>query len=102
MNWGRRPRFSAKAVSKYAEFHGHGPRSEGSIKFPEPETLICLGDAVEIVYRCDKSHGGGDGRTSEYVHKFARGAKLYMNESGRQWLYVHGPKIIVKEPGIIN
>lgn len=95
-------RFSRKAIKKYTDFHGHGPKGESQVRFPHPGTLICLGDAIEIVYRSDKKNGGGDGKSAEYVHKFAPGAKLMCNESGEKWLYIAGDKIVVKEPGIIN
>jgi hypothetical protein len=92
----------ARADSLYNDFHGHSPREHRTMDFPEPENLIFLGEAVEIVYRSDKRNGGGDGRGNEFVHKFARGAKLFCDESGKNWLYIHGPKIKVEEPGIIN
>lgn len=95
-------RESRKAYRKYQEFHGKHPKAQGAVDFPEPEELVCLGDAVEIVYRTDKRNGGGDGKPCDYVHKFAPGAKLFMDETGRHWLFIHGPRIVVKEPGIIN
>lgn len=90
------------AESLYEDFHGHGVQAHRTMDFPEPENLICLGEAVEIVYRTNKKHGGGDGKTNEFVHKFAKGAKLFCDESGKHWLFIHGPKIRVEEPGIIN
>ena len=93
---------SEKARKLYETFHGKSPRGEKSIKFPKVETLVCLGDAIEIVYKCDKLNGGGDGRQSEYVDKFKKGAKLFTDQDGRGWLFIHGPQIVVKEPGIIN
>lgn len=92
----------ASGTQTYEAFHGHGVRKRTSIKIPDLRQLVCLGDAVEIVYRSDKSNGGGDGKRAEYMHKFKAGAKLYCDASGNTVLLIHGPKIIVREPGIIN
>jgi hypothetical protein len=97
--YGRRP---SSGKRRYVTFHGHGPQGTGQVDFPEPQELICLGDAVSIVYRCAKYNGGGDGQMALYEHKFARGAKLFTDETGRCWLHIHGPRIKVEEPGIIN
>lgn len=90
------------ADKQYRSFHGHAPRGKRRLKLPDIRELVELGDAVEIVYRCKKLNGGGDGKTAEYQHKFARGAKLYCTPAGVQILIVHGPKIRIREPGIIN
>lgn len=92
----------SRAEATYEAFHGHGPRRRTSIKVPDLRQLVLLGDAVEIVYRCDKLNGGGDGKSAEYCHKFARGAKLYCDATGNTVLLIHGPKIKVRAPGIIN
>lgn len=95
-------KYGRKAYKRYTTFHGHHPSHTGTIHFPEPEALVCLGDAISITYHCFKYNGGGDGKPCNYTHKFAKGAKLFTDETGRAWLYIHGPKIKVEEPGIIN
>lgn len=90
------------AESRYKSFHGHPPLRRSRIQIKPLRELVRLGEAVEIVYRCNKKNGGGDGKMAEYQHKFARGATLYCTPDGNAVLLIHGPKIRVREPGIIN
>ena len=87
---------------KYEKFWGRRVRSARRKRIHIPEFLIYLGDAFAIEYVSDKFNGGGDGKKAIYRHKFARGAKLYMDETGKKQLYIMGVKIRVGEPGIIN
>lgn len=97
-----RASYSAAALSRYKQFHGHDVRNVHQLRIKSTRELVCLGDAVEIVYRSDKLNGGGDGKLAEYQHKFARGTKLYCTPDGRNVLYIHGNKLRVRAPGIIN
>lgn len=97
-----RPKYSSAAASRYKQFHGHDVRNVHQLRVKPTRELVCLGDAVEIVYRSDKLNGGGDGKLAEYQHKFARGTKLYCTPDGRHVLYIHGNKLRVRAPGIIN
>ncbi len=93
---------SAGGEKRYRAFHGHGVRKRRVLRVNPIRELVELGEAVEIVYRSDKLHGGGDGKLAEYEHKFARGTKLYCTPDGKHVLMIHGPRLRVSEPGIIN
>ena len=89
------------ALSMYHKFHGRQPRRITRKNFRVPEALICLGDAVDITYKCDKVNGGGDGRVARYKHKFGRGDKLYVDPRGKQ-LYILGGRMRVNSRGIVE
>jgi len=89
-------------VRKYEHFWGRRVRSVTKRRFHVPNTLIYLGKAHAIEYVCDKWNGGGDGTKAIYRHKFAPGARLYMDEKGRMQLYIMGSKIYVNDRGIVN
>lgn len=91
-----------KGLRSFETFHGRRPKRIIPSDFHIPTHLILLGDAVEIVYKCRKFNGGGDGKTSEYIHKFRKGAKLYMDERSGKVLYISGNKIRVNDTGIVN
>lgn len=86
----------------YEKFHGKSPKSVRQGEFYVPKQLILLGDAVDITYRCDKWNGGGDGTKAEYIHKFKKGVKLYMDERTGKMLYLKGAQLKVTHRGIIN
>jgi len=88
------------AGRRYAEFHGHEPRYTRSHNFHVPRTLVLLGEAIAIEYRCDKLNGGGDGRRAVYRHEFEGGAILAMDERAGGQLYILGRKIKVTDAGI--
>lgn len=94
--------FGRRAYKRYTSFHGKHPRYSGKVNFPEPESLVFLGRAVSIVYESDKHNGGGDGKKAHYEHHFSRGTMLFCDETGRGWIFIHGPRLKVEEPGIIN
>lgn len=83
-------------------FHGATPRKVTTTNFRVPKGLIFLGLAHKIEYISDKYNGGGDGKEAVYVHEFAKSTKLYMDETGNGQLYIIGPKLKVREAGIIN
>jgi len=93
---------NAKANRAYEAFHGKSPRQVRAGSFHVPTHLILLGDAVEIVYRSDKWNGGGDGTKAEYIHKFSKGTKLYMDERKGKVIYISGNKLKVTYAGIVN
>lgn len=93
---------SRQGEQRYQAFHGRPVQRRGKLRVRNINEVICLGDAVEIVYRSNKLNGGGDGRFAEYVHKFSRGAKLYCTPDGREILLIHSPRIRVSNPGIIH
>ena len=93
---------NAKANKAYEVFHGQRPKKVLTGKFHVPTHLILLGTAIEIVYRCDKFNGGGDGKIAEYIHKFSKGTRLYMDERKGKVIYVTGHKLKVTSAGIEN
>jgi len=90
------------ADDKYREFHGKNPRYASSVDFHTPRKLVYLGEAVAIEYRCNKLHGGGDGKRAVYRHEFETPAKVCMDETGRKCLYIIGNRIVVDDEGIKN
>lgn len=93
---------SKAALSRYQAFHGKKyPTKVQSTFFHVPENLILLGRAVDITYESDKLNGGGTGRKELFRHAFSRSSMLYTDEKGKQ-LYILGPALTVKSPGIIN
>ena len=93
---------NVKADNAYRMFHGKKPKQVTRGNFHVPTHFILLGDAVEIVYKCDKLNGGGDGRKWEYTHKFKKGTKLYMDERKGKVLYISGATLKVTSAGIVN
>jgi hypothetical protein len=89
----------------YEVFHGKPPR--GVIKLEVdtlkgfPKNLIFLGEAIQIVYKCNKVHGGGDGRMAMYKHKFSKGTLVCTDKKMKQ-LYIVGKKLKVTSAGIEN
>lgn len=90
-----------QAYYMYHKFHGKPPRRVSRRRFAVPAALVCLGDAKEIVYKCSKRNGGGDGRTALYVHRFGKGDKLYTDPQGKQ-LYILGGRMRVNSRGIVQ
>lgn len=93
---------SSQGEARYRAFHGRSVRFRRRIAIEPIRELIFLGEAIEIVYKSNKLNGGGDGKYAEYEHKFARGTKLYCTPDGKGVLLIHGPRLRVEEPGIIN
>lgn len=86
---------------KYEAFHGKPTERIGKMKFILPKNFIYLGDAIEVVYKCNKKNGGGDGKMSEYAHKCGKGNILCTDENGKN-LYIFGPKQRITERGIVD
>lgn len=89
------------AQVQYAEFHGRSPRGSTTVKLHRATHLVRLGRAVAIEYQTDKLHGGGDGKTAVYRHEFSAGDALYVDQTGKQ-LHILGPRLAVREEGIVN
>jgi len=95
---------SAKARAKYADFHGRSVQKERLVRFIQPQSLVFLGKAIAIEYRCNKINGtpeGGEGDMATYRHEFDSSDILCTDESGHQ-LYILGPSLRVTTRGIIN
>lgn len=91
-----------KGENAFIMFHGKRPTEKRAASFYVPKNLIRLGTAVEVVYRCSKRNGGGDGRMMEYIHKFSPGTVLYMDERRGKMLYIKGSRLKVTDAGIEN
>lgn len=87
---------------RFKQFHGRAHKRVTTETFVVPKNLVYLGDAVAIVYRCDKLNGGGDGKVAEYEHEFETPVRLFMDETGRRQLYLIGEKLKVTDRGIEN
>ncbi len=92
----------SRALALFNRFHGQPVKIESVTTFSVPEHLIKLGQAIAIVYKCDKKNGGGDGQPAEYVHDFETPVGLYMDETGKKQLYLIGSKLKVTTAGIEN
>lgn len=86
----------------YKEFHGKNPKGISNVNFHVPKNLIVIGKAVAVEYKCDKLHGGGDGKMAVYRHEFETPAIVAMDEKMHGQLYIIGSKIKVTEAGIEN
>jgi hypothetical protein len=91
----------SSAHKLYAKFHGRASRREMEVTIPDFDTLVVLGKAVAVEYECDKLNGGGDGTTATYRHELHAGDILCADPSGKI-LVILGPKLAVKEEGIVN
>ena len=86
----------------FRRFHGRPAARVQVGGFYDPKSLIYLGQAVAIVYKSDKLHGGGDGKMADYMHEFETPAALFMDERAGKQLYILGPQIKVTTHGIEN
>lgn len=64
-----------------------------------PRRWSALGPARTIVYRSDKTNGGGTGRAEDFAHEFSPGAVAY---SGGDYIMILGDKIRVDASGVRN
>jgi len=81
-----------------AKFAGQLDGREWSIQgFPSTWSLV--GPAGTIVYRSDKTNGGGTGKSEDFIHEFSPGAKAY--RSG-DFLAIVGQNIRVDASGVRN
>ena len=86
----------------YKKFWGNRPQKRTKGKFHVPKQLVFIGRANKIEYISDKKHGGGDGKTAIYVHKFETPVSLYMDETNKKQLYLIGTRLKVTKNGIEN
>ncbi len=93
---------TSRAVRLFSRFHGRKPSVVLAKSLRVPGSLILLGQAISIVYKCDKLNGGGDGTVAEYAHDFDTPVGLYMDESGKGQLYLIGSRLKVTDAGIEN
>ncbi len=91
---------TAKDNKKYYKFHGRPAARKIKTMFNVPEKLFFLGRVKEIVYASNKYHGGGDGKKTEYIHKFTTPVDLFSDEKGNMQLYLMGEKLKVTKNGI--
>ena len=86
--------------AQFEEFHGREATGVKGFNFHVPRKLIYLGEATAIEYRCNKLHGGGDGKKATYRHEFKPGSILCMDEVGGRQLFIFGARIRVDSAGI--
>lgn len=89
-------------LTRYRMFHGRNKCPWTTTPFHVPKNLIFLGQAISIVYLCNKKHGGGDGKLTEFEHEFETPVDLFMDERGAAQLYLVGRQLKVTENGIEN
>lgn len=89
---------AAKAATLRKDFAGQVDGTSWDLHgFPDRWTM--LGPARTIVYRSDKTNGGGTGRAEDFIHEFSSGAVAY---SGRDYIMILGDKIRVDASGVRN
>lgn len=94
---------SAKSEKKYFDFNGFSHREVAeteAIDFSEFSD-VPFSRALSIVYESNKKHGGGDGQTAQYIHKFGKSVYLWTNETNSVYL-LGGGNLVVTERGIVN
>jgi len=89
-------------INRYKQFHGHKPRRYSRTNFHVPKNLILLGRATRIEYESNKSNGGGDGKKAIYYHDHTSPVYLFMDETGKNQLYLIGNRLKVTRAGIEN
>jgi hypothetical protein len=75
--------------SAYFEFHGKEYRNTVEVDYPEGE-FEYFSKATSVLYRSDKRHGGGDGRSNLFRHQF--GATVYLWKSPENDGFIMGGK----------
>lgn len=69
------------ATRMYVGFHQHDPRKVGDFhrELVIPDTAMCVGDAVNVLYRSDKLNPttGQDEGWIDYIHDHKNGVKVY-------------------------
>lgn len=85
-----------RAVRKYVEFHQHDPTKIGSFHadLEIPETAVCVGDAINVMYRSDKRNPstGADEGWIDYIHEHSSGVKVYRCDPGAHGISRDVPK----------
>jgi len=84
----------------FYQFHGKQSKGAKAVNMHYPKTLIILGKAYAVEYLSNKWHGGGDGTTAIYRHKFETPAIVCMDERARGQLYILGNGVKVTDAGI--
>jgi hypothetical protein len=84
----------------FYQFHGKPSKGAKAVNMYYPKTLIILGKAYAVEYLSNKWHGGGDGTTAIYRHKFETPAIVCMDERARGQLYIMGNGVKVTDAGI--
>ena len=78
----------SKAVRKYVEFHQHEPKKVGAFNssFAIPATAVCVGQAVNVLYRSDKLNPTTleDEGWIDYIHDHDGGVKVYRVDGSAQ------------------
>lgn len=94
-----------KDADAYEKFHGKEPQGIITLSVDTlrgfPKNLVCLGEAIKIVYKCNKRNGGGDGRMAFYKHSFSKGTLICTDRKMKQ-LYIVGKKLKITSAGIEN
>jgi hypothetical protein len=90
------------AQKAYRRFHGKPPDKTIETIFTVPDKLVYLGEAVSIIYKSDKKHGGGNGTPRLFKHDFKSGVFLAMDKSAKRQLYIIGNRLKVTQAGIEN
>jgi hypothetical protein len=89
------------AVGKYIQFHRHDPHKIGEFHrdLAVPRTVVCVGEAVDVLYRSDKLNPttGEDEGWIDYVHDHSSGVMIYRCDRRAQGTEVEVPDWIRNE-----
>lgn len=76
----------SRAVKRYVDFHQHEPKRVGDFHrdLVIPDRMVCIGDAVNILYRSDKKNPttGADEGWIDYIHDHKAGVRVHVPING--------------------
>ena len=94
-------RVPRKAASTFKRWHGFDADEVVQLKGPGkriPDTLVALGELVEIVYRSNK----WDGEPKLYRHKTSKPHPMLATDPTGRALYLVGGRVKVTARGLVN
>lgn len=84
----------AKAVKKFAQFHGRKADKAGRVEIPIPSDkcpLVFLAEGVSIEYRAAKRNDPRTGgKMALYKHRLGKGVKIFTDVEGKALFIVGG------------
>ncbi len=89
-----------RAVTKYRAFHQQDPRKVGEFHrdLVIPDVAMCVGDAVNVLYRSDKLNPttGEDEGWIDYIHDHGAGVKMYRTDRTAEGVMRTVPAMLVR------
>lgn len=94
-----------RAIDKYIEFHQYEPKRIGqfSRNFFIPPEIVCVGDAVHVMYRSGKKDPETlikPPRPRNYIHDHKPGVKLYRTDRSAEGVHKKVPNYILNSEAL--